>query len=90
MKRALIGLLIVAVVGAGAGAYYIRRGGAEIQVNTSPVTRGDIIDTADAELHFVKEQLRLKSAEMSVPDYFDRVFPHVRKKLADAALAYSP
>ena len=48
MKRALIGLLIVLAIGAGAGAYYIRRGGTEIQVNTAPVTRGDIVDTVGA------------------------------------------
>jgi HlyD family secretion protein len=48
MKRALIGLLIVAAIGAGAGAYYIRRGGPEMQVMTSPITRGDIIDTVGA------------------------------------------
>jgi HlyD family secretion protein len=45
MKRAIIIFLIVAAVGGGAGAYYMRRGGGEIQVNTSPVTRGEIIDT---------------------------------------------
>jgi len=50
-------------------------------------TWGDIIDAAEAELHFVKEQLRLKSAEMSVPDYFGRVFPHVGRKLTDVTLA---
>src|SRR5438034_11301399 len=48
MKRALIGLLRVAAIGAGAGAYYIRRGGPEIQVNTSPITRGDIVDSVGA------------------------------------------
>ncbi|HMB79143.1 MAG TPA: efflux RND transporter periplasmic adaptor subunit, partial [Vicinamibacterales bacterium] len=48
MKRALIGLLIVVVVGASVGAYYIRRGGPEIQVNTTPVSRGDIVDTVGA------------------------------------------
>jgi HlyD family secretion protein len=48
MKRALIGLLIVLVVGAGAGAYYNLRKAPEIQVNTSPVTRGDIVDTVGA------------------------------------------
>src|SRR6185503_6679240 len=48
MKRALIGLLIVAAIGAGAGAYYIRRGGPEMQVMTSPITRGDVIDTVGA------------------------------------------
>jgi HlyD family secretion protein len=48
MKRPLIGLLIVAAIGAGAGAYYIKRGGPEMQVMTSPITRGDIIDTVGA------------------------------------------
>jgi HlyD family secretion protein len=45
MKRAIIILLLVAAVGAGAGAYYMRRNGGEVQVNTSPVSRGEIIDT---------------------------------------------
>jgi HlyD family secretion protein len=48
MKRAIIVLLIIAAIGAGAGAYYMTRGGNEIQVNTLPVTRGDIIDTVGA------------------------------------------
>jgi HlyD family secretion protein len=48
MKRAIIGLLIVGAVGAGAGAIYVRRGGPEVQVQTSPITRGDIIDTVGA------------------------------------------
>src|SRR5206468_8957084 len=48
MKRAITILLLVAAIGAGAGAYYIRRGGPEIQFNTSPITRGDIIDTVGA------------------------------------------
>src|SRR6266550_1861636 len=48
MKRALIVLLIVGAIGAGAGAYYIRRGGPEVGVITSPITRGDIVDTVGA------------------------------------------
>src|SRR5580765_8570356 len=48
MKRALIGLLIVLAIGAGAGAYYIRRSAPEIGVLTSPITRGDIVDTVGA------------------------------------------
>ena len=48
MKRLVIGLLIVAVVGAGAGAIYIRRGGPDVQVQTSPINRGDIVDTVGA------------------------------------------
>ncbi len=47
-RRAITGFLLIAAIGAGAGAYYIRRGGPEIQVNTSPVTRGDIIDSVGA------------------------------------------
>ena len=47
MKRAL-GLIIIAAIGAGVGAYYVRRGGPEIQVNTAPITRGDIVDTVGA------------------------------------------
>src|SRR3954470_5725809 len=45
MKRAIIILLLIAAVGAGAGAYYMRRNSGEVQVNTLPVTRGEIIDT---------------------------------------------
>jgi HlyD family secretion protein len=48
MKRIVIGLLIVIAVGAGAGAIYIRRSGTEIQVQTSPISRGDIIDSVGA------------------------------------------
>src|SRR5207237_6030961 len=29
----------------GAGAYYMKRGGPDVQIVTSPITRGDIIDT---------------------------------------------
>src|SRR5919198_3739200 len=48
MKRVVTVLLIVAAIGAGAGAIYIRRGAPDVQVQTSPVTRGDIIDTVGA------------------------------------------
>src|SRR5712675_3254781 len=48
MKRVIIGLLIVVAVGAGVGAIYVRRGGPEVQVQTSPVTRGDVVDTVGA------------------------------------------
>jgi HlyD family secretion protein len=48
MKRAIIVILIIGAIGAGAGAYYIRRGGTEPQINTSQVTRGDLIDTVGA------------------------------------------
>lgn len=48
MKRAIIVLLIIAAIGAVAGAYYMRRGAVEVNVVTSPLTRGDIVDTVGA------------------------------------------
>jgi HlyD family secretion protein len=45
MKRAIVILVLIAAVGAGAGAYYMRRNGGEVQVNSLPITRGEIIDT---------------------------------------------
>src|SRR6195256_6647586 len=48
MKRAIIAVLIIVAVGAVAGAYYMRRGGPELTVNTAPITRGDIVDTVGA------------------------------------------
>jgi HlyD family secretion protein len=48
MKRAITVILIIAAIGAGAGAYYYKRNGTEIQVNTAPITRGDVIDTVGA------------------------------------------
>jgi HlyD family secretion protein len=44
MKRAIIVLLIIAAIGAGAGAYYVRHNGTEINVLTAPIARGDVID----------------------------------------------
>lgn len=48
MKRAVVALLIIGAVGAGAGAYYLRRGGQEISANTAPITQGDIVDAVGA------------------------------------------
>jgi HlyD family secretion protein len=48
MKRAIFVLLIIAAIGVGTGAYYIRRGGSDITMNTAPVTHGEIIDTVGA------------------------------------------
>jgi HlyD family secretion protein len=48
MKRAVTVLVIIAAIGAGAGAYYIRRGAPDVQVQTSPITPGDIVDTVGA------------------------------------------
>src|SRR5437764_14205813 len=45
MQRAIVILVLIAAVGAGAGAYYMRRNAGELQVNTAPITRGEIIDT---------------------------------------------
>ncbi|MFA5907672.1 MAG: efflux RND transporter periplasmic adaptor subunit [Vicinamibacterales bacterium] len=48
MKRAIIVLVVLAVIAAGAGAWYFTRARVEVAVNTVPVTRGDIIDTVGA------------------------------------------
>jgi len=44
MKRAIIILVLIAVVGAGAGAYYMSHNGQPIAVQTAPISRGDIVD----------------------------------------------
>src|SRR5215475_8793579 len=44
MKRAIIILVLIAIVGAGAGAYYISHNGQQISVQTAPISRGDIVD----------------------------------------------
>ena len=48
MKRAITVILIIAAIGAVTGAYYYKRNGTEIQVNTAPITRGDVIDSVGA------------------------------------------
>ena len=48
MKRAIIVLVLLAVVAAGAGYWYLNRARVEVAVNTVPVTRGDITDTVGA------------------------------------------
>jgi len=48
MKRATTVLLLIAAIGAGAGAFYYRHNGNEVQVNTSSVSRGEIVDTVGA------------------------------------------
>jgi HlyD family secretion protein len=45
MKRAFLILFVLAVVGGGAGTYYLRRGGGEVQINAAAISRGEIIDT---------------------------------------------
>jgi HlyD family secretion protein len=44
MKRAIVILVIIAAVGAGAGAYYMSHSGQQISVQTAPISRGDIVD----------------------------------------------
>jgi HlyD family secretion protein len=44
MKRAIIVLVVVAAIGAGGWTYYVRHSAVELTVNTSQVTRGEIID----------------------------------------------
>ena len=48
MKRTITALVILAAIGAGAAGLYARRTRTEIQVNTTPISRGDIIDTVGA------------------------------------------
>ena len=48
MKRTLVALVVLSALGAGGAALYARRDRTELQVNTAPVTRGDIIDTVGA------------------------------------------
>ena len=44
MKRAIIVIVIIAAVGAGAGAYYMSHKGQQVQVQTVPISRGDVVD----------------------------------------------
>jgi HlyD family secretion protein len=48
MKRAIAVLLLIAAIGAGAGAYYVRHNTVEPGVNTAPISRGDVIDAVAA------------------------------------------
>src|SRR5258708_33286704 len=48
MKKAIIVLLLVAAIGGGGAAYYIRSNKQDVQVQTSPISRGDIVDTVGA------------------------------------------
>jgi hypothetical protein len=42
-------------------------------------TWGDVIESARSELHLVRDRLHQKSLEMAVPEYFDKMFPHVKR-----------
>jgi HlyD family secretion protein len=48
MKRAIIVVVLLAAIGGGAGAWYSQRSKTEIEVNTAPLSRGDIVDTVGA------------------------------------------
>ncbi len=48
MKRAITVLLLIAAIGAGAGAYYVKHSGPELSVNTTPLARGDVVDAVAA------------------------------------------
>jgi HlyD family secretion protein len=48
MKKLILIVIVLVAIGAGLGAYYIRKGGAEPQVTTLQLTRGDVIDQVGA------------------------------------------
>jgi len=48
MKKLIIVLLLIAAIGGGGAAYYIRANKQEVQVQTVPITKGDILDTVGA------------------------------------------
>jgi HlyD family secretion protein len=48
MKKLILTLIVLAVLGGGAAAYYMRRGTPEPAVSTMQLTRGDIADTVQA------------------------------------------
>jgi len=48
MKKIILTLIALAVLGGGAAAYYMRKGAPEPTVSTQQLTRGDIADTVQA------------------------------------------
>jgi len=48
MKRVIIAVVLLTVIGGGVWFWYAQRNRPEIQVNTTPLTRGDIVDTVGA------------------------------------------
>ena len=48
MKKTILTLIVLAAVGGGTAAYYMRKGTPEPTVTTMPLTRGDIADTVQA------------------------------------------
>src|SRR3954451_17854080 len=48
MKKLILIVIVLAVVGVGAGAYYMRQGVKEPEVRTAAVSRGDVVDVVAA------------------------------------------
>ncbi len=48
MKKLILVVIVLALVGVGAGAYYMNRPAREPDVRTAPITRGDIVDAVAA------------------------------------------
>lgn len=48
MKRAIIAVILLAVIGGGVGAWYSTRSQTKVEVQTAQLSRGDIVDTVGA------------------------------------------
>src|SRR6478752_10776575 len=48
MKRWIIAIVLLIAAGGGVGAWYVNRNKTEVQVQTTPLSRGDIVDTVGA------------------------------------------
>src|SRR5215831_17731378 len=48
MKRGITVLLLIAAIGAGAGAYYVKHNTVEPTASTMPISRGDVTDAVAA------------------------------------------
>lgn len=48
MKKLILIIIVLAGVGAGLGAYYMRKNTKEPEVRTAPITRGDVVDSVQA------------------------------------------
>lgn len=48
MKRTLLAVVLLVLVGAAGRAYYIRNSAAEVEVSTAPLTRGNIVEIVSA------------------------------------------
>ena len=47
-KKIILTVIVLAVIGVGGGAYYMRRSGPEPQVSTAQLSRGDVVDAVSA------------------------------------------